>query len=104
MSGDVSLNGGSINVGRDLSGTVAIAGDLALTNSGQFTVGRNLGATASGAASDTVAANSTVESGSLGATASVAPTDTVTGNLTVDSGSCAFRWRKLKRAQRRRQC
>ena len=63
MSGDVSLNGGSFNVGRDLSGTVAIAGDLALTSNGQFTVGRNLGAAASMA------------------------TDTVTGNVSVDSGS-----------------
>ncbi len=63
VSGAVSLNGGIFSVGRDLTGTVGIAGNFALTNSGQFTVGRNLGATASMA------------------------TDTITGNLTVDSGS-----------------
>ena len=63
VAGAVSLSGGTLSVGRDLSGAVAIAGNLALSNGGQFTVGRNLGATTSGAA------------------------DTVTGSLMVDSGS-----------------
>ena len=60
---DVSLDGGILSVGRDLSGTVTIGGNLALADGGRLTVGRNLGATASGA------------------------TDTLTGNLTVGSGS-----------------
>jgi hypothetical protein len=61
---DVDLNGGHIIVGRDLSGSVALGGNVALTDDGQFIVGRNLGATASTASAGTITGNLTVDSGS----------------------------------------
>jgi len=61
---DLNLAGGRIFIGQDLSASVAIGGNLAISNNGQFTVGRNMGATATGAATDTVTGNLTVDSGS----------------------------------------
>ena len=61
---DVDLNGGKFVVGQDLNGSVALGGSLALANDGQFTVGRNLGATASMASADTITGNLTVDSDS----------------------------------------
>jgi len=61
---DLTLDGGQIKIGRDLSGTVSIGGNLTLTNSAQFTVGRNLGATAAMAAVDSVTGNLSVDSDS----------------------------------------
>ena len=81
VTGAVALNGGQISVGQDLSGSVAIGSGLTLTNSGQFTVGRNLGATATGAAADTITGNLSVDSDSKFSVGGNLSALTVGGNL-----------------------
>jgi hypothetical protein len=78
---DVNLAGGRIIIGQDLNGSVAIGGDLALTSGGQLAVGRNLGATASGAAVDTVTGNVKVDSGSAVTVGGNLSALTIGGNL-----------------------
>ena len=92
---DLDLAGGRIIIGQDLSGTVAIGGNLALSNNAQVNIGRNLGATASGAATDTVTGNVTVDSGSQ---------FSVGGNLSASDGRRQRRslWQRSDRSQR--QC
>lgn len=65
VAGDVVLSGGKFIIGRDLSGSIAIGGSLALTAGARFAVGRNLGATATGAATDTITGNLTVDNDSV---------------------------------------
>ena len=61
---DLNLAGGRMVIGQDLSGSVTIGGNLAISNHGQFIIGRNLGATATGAAADLITGNLTVDYGS----------------------------------------
>ncbi|MGO9917236.1 MAG: hypothetical protein ACLQIB_21370 [Isosphaeraceae bacterium] len=83
---DLTLAGGQINIGRDLTGTVSIGGNLSASNGGQFSVGRNLGATATGAAADTIAGNLSVDSDSKFSIRGNLSALTVGGNLEA-SGS-----------------
>jgi hypothetical protein len=92
VAGAVLLNGGTFAVGRDLSGAVAIAGDLALSNSGHFTVGRNMGSAATGAAVDTVSGNVNLDSGSMLTVGGNLSAFAIGGNLEASgSGQIAVR-------------
>jgi hypothetical protein len=86
---DVALDGGQITVGRDLSGTVSIGGNLTVDDGGQFSVMRNLGGSAASPSSSATAGATTGASTGSSSGPAAAPSGgggaTITGNLTLDS-------------------
>ena len=86
VTGDVVLSGGWIGIGRDLTGTLAIGGSLMASNGGQFLVGRNLGATVSGAVTDSISGSLTAGSGGAFAVGGNLSALTVSGNIEASGG------------------
>ena len=88
----LTLSGGRIQIGRDLSATVTIGGNLTVLDGGQLAVGRNLGGAVAGSSGGSSGASaSTTVSPSGGASASTGATSsgggvTIAGNLVLAGG------------------